>query len=141
MTAQSYRMGHDARTNLRYAVEMLGATALLAATTFFARKVALPHGAPLYTAIQLAPVAPVWLMLWTTVRHYRRIDELQRIQFLQAISLTAGVMIGVAWSWPALQRAFALQPPMDGMWEVYGSVVYVMTTVLVTRFRAAPRAR
>jgi hypothetical protein len=141
MTAQSHLLGHDARANLRYAAEMFSAAALFAATTIVARKVALPHDTPLYTAIQLAPIVPVWLILWTMVRHYLRIDELQRLQFLQAISLTAGVMIGIAWSWPALQRAFALKSPLGGMWEVPGSILYVMITALVIRLRATPRAR
>jgi drug/metabolite transporter (DMT)-like permease len=139
MTVQSHWMGHDARTNLRYAAEMFGAAALLAATTTFARRVALPHDTPLYTAIQLAPVVPVWLIPWAMLRHYLRIDEFQRLQFLQAIALTAGVLAGVAWTLPFLRRAFGWDTAANGMWEVYFSVIYVVATVLVTVLRVRPR--
>ncbi|MEI9885272.1 MAG: hypothetical protein WDN08_02035 [Rhizomicrobium sp.] len=139
MTAQPQRMGHDARTNLRYIAEMLGATLLLAATTIAAHRLPLDPRTTLYITVQLIPVLAVWLLPLVMYRHYRRIDELQRLQFLQAIAITAGVMVGAAWSWPSLQRAFQLQM-QPGMWEVYSAIVFSVVTALVNLRHAAPRA-
>jgi hypothetical protein len=129
-------MRHDARTGLRFFAEAVAAVALLAATTIGAHRLSPLPGTQFYVAVQLIPIMPVWLLLWVMVRHYRRIDELQRLRFLQAVSLTAGILAGVAWSWPSLQRAFGLEQPMGGMWEVYFSVVFVVVSALVPKLRA-----
>ena len=79
---------------------------------------------------------PVWLLPLVMLRHYLRIDELQRLQFLQSIALTGGIMAGLAWSWPSVQRAFALQPPLGGMWEVHFSILFVVISAVLPRLRA-----
>ena len=86
-------------------------------------------------AVQLAPVIPVWLILLAMLRHYRRIDELQRLQFLQSMSLTAAIMAGIAWSYPAIQRAFELRAPLQ-MWELHGALIFVVISALITKIRA-----
>ncbi|HUO89366.1 MAG TPA: hypothetical protein VMU08_09345 [Rhizomicrobium sp.] len=134
-------MGHDARTGLRFFVEALGAILVLAAVTFVARHVRLAPGTPLGTLVQLLPVPAVWLLLLVMLRHYLRIDELQRLQFLQSIALTAGILVGVAWSWPAFHRAFGWSLSDNGMWEVSFSVVFVVISALLTKIRTIPRAR
>lgn len=136
MTAHAQpRMHREARTNLRFFVEAGGAVALLAATTVFAHKALIPDGTSLHTAVQLAPVVPVWLLLLTVLRHYLRIDELERLKFLQSMALSAGLIAGIAWSWPAIRRAFDLQPELPGMWEVYFSVLFVVVSAFMTKIR------
>ncbi len=124
------KLGVEARTGLRYAAEMLGATLLLAVTTIAAHRLPLDPNTAFYTAVQLVPILAVWLLPLVMYRHYRRIDELQRLQFLQSIAITAGVMVAAAWSWPSLQRAFHLQM-QPGMWEVYSSIVFVIVTAAI----------
>lgn len=130
---------HDTRTGLQFFLEALGAVLLLAVTTIFAHSV--QPGTPFYTAVQLAPIVPVWLLPLVMFRHYLRIDELQRLQFLQSLALTGGLMAGLAWSWPSVQRAFALQPPLGGMWEVNFSILFVVISAFLPKLRATPRAR
>jgi hypothetical protein len=133
-------LGHDARTGLRFLAEALGAILLLAAATLIAHRTQLTSGTPLNSFVQLLPVPAVWLLLFVMLRHYLRIDELQRLQFLQSIALTAGILVGVAWSLPALHRAFGWDVTDNGMWEVYFSVVFVVISALLTKVRTAPRA-
>jgi hypothetical protein len=132
-------LGYDARTTLRFFAEGLGAVLLLAAATVIAHHTSLPAG-PANTVVQLLPVPAVWLLLLVMLRHYLRIDELQRLQFLQSIALTAGILVGVAWSWPALHRAFGWEMSDNGMWEVHFSVVFVVISSLLTKVRISPRA-
>jgi hypothetical protein len=137
MTSPSLKLrSYDTRTFLQFLLEALGAVLLLAATTLLAHRVPLQSGTPLYTAVQLAPIVPVWLLPLVMLRHYLRIDELQRLQFLQSIALTGGIMAGLAWSWPSVQRAFALQPPLGGMWEVHFSILFVVISAVLPRLRA-----
>jgi hypothetical protein len=131
-------LGHDARTGLRFFAEGLGAIILLAAATLFARHTHLAPGT-LNTLVQLLPVPAVWLLLLVMLRHYLRIDELQRLQFLQSIALTAGILVGVAWSWPALHRAFGWEVSDNGLWEVNFSVVFVVISALLSKARTFPR--
>lgn len=130
----------EARTTLRFFAEGLGAVLLLAGATVVAHHANLPAG-PANTLVQLLPVPAVWLLLLVMLRHYLRIDELQRLQFLQSIALTAGILVGVAWSWPALHRAFGWEMSDNGMWEVHFSVVFVVISALLTKIRISPRAR
>jgi hypothetical protein len=134
-------LGHDARTGLRFFAEALGAILLLAGATLVSHRAHLAPGTPLNTLVQLLPVPAVWLLLLVMVRHYLRIDELQRLQFLQSIALTAGILVGVAWSWPAFHRAFGWDVSDNGMWEVHFSVVFVVISALLTKVRTTPRAQ
>jgi len=72
-------------------------------------------------------------------RHYRRIDELQRLKFLQSIALTAGVLLGFVWSWPSLQHAFGWELPGWSMLHIHFSIVFVVISALLTKVRAQPR--
>lgn len=131
-------MGHDARTGLQFFAETVGAVILLFVTTFLAHRSHLVPG-PLDTVVQLLPVGAVWLLLLTMFRHYRRIDELQRLRFLQSIALTAGVLLGFIWSWPSLQHAFGWELPGWSMLHVQVSIVFVVISALLTKVRAQPR--
>src|SRR5690348_9724997 len=104
-TATRPHLHQEARTGLQFFAEAFGAGILLFGTTWFAHHSGLAAG-PLNTLVQILPVGAVWLLLLTMYRHYRRIDELQRLKFLQSIALTAGVLLGFVWSWPSLSHAF-----------------------------------
>ena len=129
---------HEARTGLQFFAEASGAGLLLFATTYFAHRSNLPTG-PLNTIVQILPVGAVWILLLTMYRHYRRIDELQRLRFLQSIALTAGVLLGFVWSWPSLSHAFGWEQPGWSMLHVHFSIVFVVISALLTKVRAQPR--
>ncbi|HEY5046808.1 MAG TPA: hypothetical protein VII49_02155 [Rhizomicrobium sp.] len=63
-----------------------------------------PEGALRVIVIAL-PVIPIWLMLLVVVRHYRRIDELQRLKLLENVSIAAGVTACFVVSWSLLEDA------------------------------------
>ena len=136
MTTRS--IGHEARTGLQFFAEAFGAGVLLFVTTYFAHRSHLAPGA-LDTIVQVLPVAAVWLLLLTMYRHYRRIDELQRLKFLHSIALTAGVLLGFVWSWPSLQHAFGWELPGWSMLHVHASIVFVVISALLTKVRAQPQ--
>jgi len=124
-------LGHDARTGLRLAAEMLCAVVVLVAAKFAARHLPIVPGTAAYIVVQLLPVPAVWLLPLAMLRHYRRIDEFERLLFLQAVALTAGILAGIAWSLPSLHSAFGWNSAENGMWEVYFSGVFVAATALV----------
>lgn len=132
---------YEARTSLRFFAEAAGAVAILAAAKFATRLIPATPGTTAYIIVQLLPVPAVWLLPLVMYRYYRRIDELQRLMFLQSIALTFGILVGIAWSWPSLHQAFGWVPAGNGMWEVHFSIVFVVISALLTRLRAAPRAR
>jgi hypothetical protein len=130
---------HEARTGLQFFLEAGAALILLAGTTYAARHLQLTPGAALATAVQLAPIVPAWLVLLAMLRHYLRIDELQRLKFLQSIALTAGVLVGFGWSWPFLQRAFGWSTPDFATWHVHFAILFVAASTLLTRIRTQPK--
>jgi hypothetical protein len=124
------------RLNLRYLVEMGSAAALCAAATF-ARKPLLAltgDSGPLYAAVMLLPVVPIWLMLGAIVRHYQRIDEYQRFQLLRTVSLSAGIALCLGASYAFAARAFVLPPlTVDWTWMIMAACWFAAT--LLTRAR------
>ena len=126
----------EARTGLRFFAEAFGALFLLFAATFFLREpwLRLPPGSLLHTLATLAPIVPVWLILLASVRHYLRIDEYQRLIFLQIVSLSTGILFCIHWSYPAAQKAFSL-PPLPGLEWPFAAVVLLVSAWL-SRHRA-----
>src|SRR3569832_2615062 len=122
----THTMGFDTRTNLRFMIEMIVGVAILLLVTFAAHHVPLRPGTVMYTIVQLLPVPAVWLLPFAMLRHYWRLDELQQLKLLQSISLTAGNQIGVAWSLPALSKAFGWPASNEGCWDVSYSVLFVV---------------
>src|SRR5262249_50188517 len=120
----------------RFMVEMVGAVAILLLATFIAHHAPVPRGTTGYTIVQLLPVPAVWLLPLAMLRHYFRLDELQRLKLLQSLSITGGILAGAAWSLPALHNAFGWTGRDDGMWEVSFSVIFVVVTALVQQLRA-----
>ncbi len=126
-------LGHDARNVLRFFVETVGAVVVLAAAKFGSTHIAAATGTPLRILLDLLPVPAVWLLLFVMLRYYWRIDEFQRLQFLKSVSLTGGIMAGIAWSWPSLHKAFGWSAADSGMWEVYFSILFVVITAILAR--------
>ncbi|MBL6937546.1 MAG: hypothetical protein ISS15_14595 [Alphaproteobacteria bacterium] len=132
----THTLGYETRTIMRFFIEMVGAVGILLLVSFAAHHAPVPRGTTAYTLIQLLPIPAVWLLPLAMLRHYLRLDELQRLKLLQSISLTAGILAGAAWSLPALHSAFGWTATDDGMWEVWFSVVFVVITALVQQLRA-----
>jgi hypothetical protein len=133
--------GFETRTTLQFAAEMFGAALLLLLTRTFLQPpyVHVPAGAPT-VALGLLPIIPVWLIPLAMLRHYLRIDELQKQRFLQSVALTAGIMAGLAWSYQIAARVLAL-PPLS--WEFHFSLIFVVVTALLNiprSVRPVPRA-
>jgi hypothetical protein len=140
MTSLSVRsLPQEGRTGLQFFFEGAATLVLLAGTAYAARHLNLTPGTTLNTAVQLLPIVPSWMLLVVMLRHYLRIDELQRLQFLQAIAVTAAVGVGVAWSWPWLQRAFGLSMPDFAAWHIHFAILFVAASSLLTRLRNQPR--
>jgi hypothetical protein len=75
--------------------------------------------------IKVLPAVPVWLMLWAVWRHYLRIDEFDRLKFLQTLAISFGVSscllvtytfledtglppLAITWAWPTLAACWGL---------------------------------
>jgi hypothetical protein len=121
-------MDHDARTGLRFVLEMAGAVALLAGASWLRH---LPVSDPmLRTGLQLLPIVPVWLILAAGVRHYFRIDEFQRLRFLQAMALASGITLCLSWSYP-FARAVIDLPPLAPDHSVPFAIVFMIATLVL----------
>lgn len=126
----------EARSGLRFFAEAFAALFLLVGATFFLREpwLRLPPGSTLHTLAALAPIVPIWLILLASVRHYYRIDEYQRLIFLQIIALSTGILFCIHWSYPFVQKVFDL-PPSSGIEWPFSAVVLIVSAWL-SRHRA-----
>ena len=109
-------MDRERSNGLRYMAEM-GSAALLYVGVVFARKHLLHdvEGDVPRMLVMASPVIPIWLMFWTILRHYQRIDEYMRLQLLQIVALCAGIAAAIYCSYPFVADAFRL-PPLDISW-------------------------
>ena len=115
-------MDVEQRAGLRFMIEMGGALILLAGASWLRHQ-------GLGPAVALAPIIPVWLMLWASIRYYFRLDEYQRLRFVQAAALSAGILFCVDWSYTYAQSVFALPPQsQDASWHF--SIIFVMVSLL-----------
>ncbi len=81
--------------------------------------------ADLALAAKLLPIVPVWLMLVAVWRHYLRIDEFERLKFLETVAISFGVgacaivsyafledaglpQLAITWAWPTLAASWGL---------------------------------
>jgi hypothetical protein len=132
-------MDQDARTGVRFALEMAGAVVLLAGAKWLSH---VPVSDPVVRImLQLLPVAPVWLILAAGVRHYFRIDEFQRLRFLQAMALASGITLCFSWSYLIARPALDLPPPAPDQSVPFSVVFIVVTFVLNIRFAHHLRKR
>lgn len=68
---------------------------------------------------KISPAFPVWLMFAVVWRHYRRIDEFDKLKFLQRLAIAFGIgsclivsysflvdaglpQLAIGWAWPTL---------------------------------------
>ena len=95
-----------------YLLEM-GAVAALYVGAMFVRQPLLDRigeTGPLAQAVMLLPALPIWGMFAAVVRFYRRVDEYQRLELLQSVSIAAGVSACLFCSYPFAADAFGLKP-------------------------------
>ncbi len=76
-------------------------------------------------AAMVLPILPIWGMFLVVFRHYRRIDELQRLRLLENVSIAAGIAaclvtsyslledaglpkLAITWAWPTLAVCWGL---------------------------------
>jgi hypothetical protein len=126
-------MDLEQRAGLRFMIEMGGALVLLAGASWLRHQ-------NLGPAAALVPIVPIWLMLWACVRHYHRLDEYQRLRFVQAAALSAGILFCVDWSYTYAQTVFALPPqPQDASWHfaIIFMIVTLLSSILGKRARRA----
>jgi len=79
----------------------------------------------LVLAAKAAPVLPIWLAFFVVVRHYRRIDEYERLRMLKELSIAFGLTscalisysllmdaglppLAITWAWPTLAASWGL---------------------------------
>lgn len=79
----------------------------------------------LAAAAKVLPALPIWLTLWVVWRHYRRIDEFERLKMLKTIAAAFGVgsclivtysfladaglpPLALTWAWPTLAVTWAI---------------------------------
>jgi hypothetical protein len=125
-------MDQDVRTTLRFALEMAGAVVLLAGAKWLSHT---PASNPsLATVLQLLPILPVWLILAAGVRHYFRIDEFQRLRFVQAMALASGITLCFSWSYLIARPALGLPPPAPDQSVPFSIAFIVVTLMLNIRF-------
>lgn len=133
-------MDRDKSNGLRYVAE-LGSAALLYVGVVFARRHLLHDvdGDVPRMLVMASPVVPIWLMFWTILRHYQRIDEYMRLQLLQIVGLCSGIAAGIYTSYPFIADAFRL-PPLDiaWAWPIMGLCWLLATLVARLRQPACP---
>ncbi|MEJ0028003.1 MAG: hypothetical protein WDN01_18410 [Rhizomicrobium sp.] len=75
-------------------------------------------------AARIVPAIPIWLTFGVIWRYYRRIDEFERLKFLQTLAVSFGVgscvlityavlsdavpSLAITWAWPTLAVSWAL---------------------------------
>ena len=86
--------------------------------------------------IKVSPALPIWVVLGVAIRFYRRIDEYQQRQLLEAVSLSFGISAALLASYVFLEDVGL--PPLHvvWVWPVMG-VIWGATTGLMKMFRCA----
>ena len=113
-------MDAEKRAGLQYMVEMVGSLLLLIAATWLGRQ-------GLGPVVSLAPIVPIWLLLWASIRYYFRLDEYQRLKYLQAVALSAGILFCLEWSYPYLQGVLGLPQRPPGA-SLHFAIIFVIVT-------------
>lgn len=113
-------MAHVKYANRTYQIEM-AITMALYIGLLLARPWLLAHtdGAMTAAAIKLLPAVPIWLLAFVLFRHYRRIDEFQRLKFLENLAVAGGVTAIAAVSYDFLQDAGAPRAELFWAWPIF----------------------
>ena len=127
-------MQYAQKTGLRYGLE-LGTAAVLFVAAMAIRE-PLANGAGSASPLVLAlPVVPLWLMFVAIWRHYLRVDEFQRLQFLKVTALAAGIGLFALASLPFLGGFGVPREAGDVLWLVI-PVGWVVSLAVVNLNRA-----
>ncbi len=122
-----------------YLIEM-GAVAALYVGAVLARQPLLAHlpaTGPLTQAVMLLPILPIWGMFAAVVRFYRRVDEYQRLELLQSVSIAAGVSACLFCSYPFAADAFGLKPlSLIYAWPILAMAWGLTTGIIQMRNKA-----
>ena len=129
---------YEVRNGLRFVFEMVCAVGVFAGAAWLRH---MPVSDPaLRIILQLLPAVAAWLILAATVRHYFRLDEFQRLQFLQAVALASGITLSLSWSYPFVRPVFDLPQQTPDHSVPFSIVFIVVTLVLNLRHARARRA-
>jgi hypothetical protein len=109
-----------------YIIEVAIASALYVGAAA-ARHWLIARATPLGLAVpaSLVPSIPVWGLLWVVWRYYRRIDEFEKIRFLETLAISFGIgscllvsysfladaglsQLDITWAWPTLAVTWGL---------------------------------
>ena len=126
-------MDVEQRAGLRYMAEMGGALLLMVGAAYLRHF----HLGPI---ADLGPIVPIWMLLWASVRYYFRLDEYQRLKYVQAAALSAGILFCLDWSYRFAQPVFGL-PRQSEIVSWHFAIIFVIVSFVSTvrgkRARAA----
>src|ERR1700761_4441969 len=113
-------MSHETQIKTRYLVEFGIAMALYVGIMLARRSLLTLNDSDAWqSAVRLAPVLPIWLVFWTVVRHYQRMDEYQQVLLLKVIAFCAGILACLTSSYSFFMDAFHLpQVSIEWAWPV-----------------------
>jgi hypothetical protein len=128
-------VSHVKYANRTYQIEM-AITMALYIGLLLARPWLLAHtdGAVTAAAIKLLPAVPIWLLAFVLFRHYRRIDEFQRLRFLENLALAGGLTAIVAVSYDFFQDVGAPKLELFWAWPIFA--IFWSAIGLVMEWRA-----
>lgn len=123
-----------------YLLEM-GTVSVLYVGAIFIRQPLLDHlgtqTGPLAQAIMLLPALPIWGMLAAVWRFYLRVDEYQRMELMQSVSIAAGVSACLFCSYPFAADAFGLKPlSLMFAWPILAAAWGLSTAIIQMRNKA-----
>lgn len=122
-------MDHSRRIAVQYGIELGGALLLLGVSLAVRDPLAAGAGAAAPFVLAL-PVVPLWLIFASIWRHYLRVDEYQRLQFLKATTLALGIGLFVMVSLPFF-TAFGLpRSASDALWLIVPAGWFVALAVV-----------
>jgi peptidoglycan/LPS O-acetylase OafA/YrhL len=75
--------------------------------------------AALETAIKILPALPVWAFAFVVFRHYRRIDEFQRLKFLENLAIAGGITALIAATYDFFQDIGAPKAELFLAWPIF----------------------
>jgi hypothetical protein len=115
----------------KYMRELGGALALYMVVLFVAISFAnRTEPSTLRTLALIAPAIPVILAVWAIARHFRRMDEFQRLRSLESLSIAAAVTAGWTFTYGFLELGGFPKISMFWVWPSMGAVWFTHACVL-----------
>jgi len=72
------------------------------------------------TLLVLVPVLPMAFAVWAVARHFRRMDEFQRLRSLEGVAIGAAITAGLSLTYGFLESAGFPKLSMFWVWPVMG---------------------